>query len=147
MLSGLKAFFEQNLKKQAELPQMTNELACACLLAEVIFADSEFDESEWQALLARLKLTFDLAEEDLLELAETAKYQVKNANDLYQFTRVVKEMDYDKRVHLIDGLWQVAFADGSLDPHEEHIIRRICELIGLNHSDFIKAKLAQSRSG
>lgn len=144
MLSGIKQFFEKNLSKQTETQKMSDELAIACLLAEVIFSDNEFDQQEWQTLLGRLEKSLDLSEQDLIELADTAKAQVQQANDLYQFTRVVKELAYEKRVELLEGLWHVAYADGRIDPHEEHIIRRICELIGLTHRDFIQAKLTQA---
>ncbi|MCU4676132.1 TerB family tellurite resistance protein [Catenovulum sp. 2E275] len=144
MLSGIRQFFEKNLKSHSPENPVTDELAIACLLAEVIFADNEFDEKEWHTFIARLKLSFEMSDSELNELAETAKNQVKQASDLFQFTHVVKAMEYDKRVQLIEGLWQIAYADGNLDPHEEHIIRRICELIGLGHSDFIKTKLAQA---
>jgi len=44
-------------------------------------------------------------------------------------------------VELIEKLWQVAFADHQLDKHEEHVIRRISDLIHVSHSDFMKTKL------
>lgn len=145
MLSGLKQFFEKNLSKQNESKKMSDELAIACLLAEVIFADNEFDQQEWQTLLGRLKRSLDLSDEALNELADSAKEQVQQASDLYQFTSVVKALAYEKRIDLLQGLWHVAYADGKIDPHEEHIIRRISELIGLTHRDFIQAKLSQAK--
>lgn len=45
-------------------------------------------------------------------------------------------------------LWRVAFADGRLDRYEEHLIRRIADLLHLPHRDFIRAKLrAQGEEG
>jgi uncharacterized tellurite resistance protein B-like protein len=38
-------------------------------------------------------------------------------------------------------MWKVAFADGSIDKYEDHIIRRISDLINLSHSDFIRLKI------
>ena len=39
-------------------------------------------------------------------------------------------------------MWRVAFADGNVDKYEEHLIRRVHELLHLDHSDFIAAKQA-----
>ena len=39
-------------------------------------------------------------------------------------------------------MWQVAYADNVLDPIEEAIIRKVAELLYVNHSDFIRAKLS-----
>jgi uncharacterized tellurite resistance protein B-like protein len=38
-------------------------------------------------------------------------------------------------------LWQVAYADQRLDPHEELLLRQITDLLHLDHDDFIRVKL------
>ena len=37
---------------------------------------------------------------------------------------------------------QLAWADGSVDPNEEMMLRKVADLLFIRHSDFIKAKLA-----
>ena len=37
--------------------------------------------------------------------------------------------------------WLVARADNIIDKHEEHRIRRLAELLHLNHADFIQSKI------
>ncbi|MDD9894524.1 MAG: TerB family tellurite resistance protein, partial [Gammaproteobacteria bacterium] len=39
------------------------------------------------------------------------------------------------------NMWRVAFSDERLDKYEEHLIRKIADLIYVSHSDFIKSKL------
>jgi uncharacterized tellurite resistance protein B-like protein len=39
-------------------------------------------------------------------------------------------------------LWELAYADGELDAHEEHRIRRLAGLLHVSHSEFIRTKLA-----
>ena len=43
--------------------------------------------------------------------------------------------------HLIELLWQVAAADGEISKYEDHLIRKIAELIYVPHREFIRAKL------
>ncbi len=38
-------------------------------------------------------------------------------------------------------LWKVAYADGELASIEEHIIRKIADLLHLRHSEYIQTKL------
>ncbi len=38
-------------------------------------------------------------------------------------------------------IWKLAYADNELDVMEEHRIRRIAELINVDHSDFIRLKI------
>ena len=44
-------------------------------------------------------------------------------------------------IELLSRLWKLAFADGSLDKYEDHLIRKISDLIHISHSDFIRIKL------
>jgi uncharacterized tellurite resistance protein B-like protein len=41
----------------------------------------------------------------------------------------------------LTGLWRIAYASAGIDKYEEHIIRRIAELLYMPHSEFIRAKL------
>jgi uncharacterized tellurite resistance protein B-like protein len=75
-------------------------------------------------------------------LIEEAKGKTASANDLHQFTsQIIKHYGTDERINIIKELWQVAMADGHIDPHEEHLIRRTAELIGVYHKEFIQAKI------
>jgi uncharacterized tellurite resistance protein B-like protein len=38
-------------------------------------------------------------------------------------------------------MWRIAFSDKRLDKYEDHLIRKVSELIYVSHSDFIKTKL------
>jgi uncharacterized tellurite resistance protein B-like protein len=42
---------------------------------------------------------------------------------------------------MLNMLWQVAYADGELASIEEHIIRKISDLLNLRHSEYIQTKL------
>ena len=44
------------------------------------------------------------------------------------------------RVHF-DCLWEIAFADGNLDRFEDHTIRKIADLIYVEHQEFMKSKI------
>jgi uncharacterized tellurite resistance protein B-like protein len=35
----------------------------------------------------------------------------------------------------------MAFADGNIDKYEEHVVRKISDLIHISHNDFIQSKL------
>ena len=47
-----------------------------------------------------------------------------------------------EKVDLFSCLWQVAYADGRIDKYEEHLLRRIADLLHISHRDFIRTKLA-----
>ena len=116
--------------------------ACSALLIEVAYADKIFDESEINSLKDSLKETYNIDEEIINELISDAKKTVDESTSLYEYTRVVNdEFDYSDKLELLSRIWKLAFADGNLDKYEDHLIRKISDLIHISHSDFIKIKL------
>ncbi len=147
MINSIKSFFEKKLVKDDGLNQENTavnkmDLACAALLIEVINSDHELDDREHQAFMAVLKQSYNVAEADLVELTELARAEAREATSLYEFTRLINDnQDYAQKVSLIENMWRMAFSDERLDKYEDHLIRKISELIYVSHSDFIKTKL------
>lgn len=141
MLKALKRLFEDLDGDAEHSPEHNRRLACAALLMEVARADFTQDAAEEQAMAQLLATTLDLSEEDVRVLMEAADEAVDGATSLYEFTRLVNDhYSYDDKRALVQSMWQVAYADASLDKYEEHLIRRVAELIYLNHGDFIRTK-------
>ena len=116
--------------------------ACSALLIEVAFADKIFNESEIISLKDSLKETYNLQDDMINELIDDAEKTVEESTSLYEYTRVVNdEFSYTDKLELLSRLWKLAFSDGSLDKYEDHLIRKISDLIHISHSDFIRIKL------
>jgi len=116
--------------------------ACSALLIEVAFADKIFNASEITSLKDSLQETYNLQDDMINELIDDAEKTVEDSTSLYEYTRVVNdEFTYSDKLELLSRLWKLAFADGSLDKYEDHLIRKISDLIHISHSDFIKIKL------
>ena len=116
--------------------------ACSALLIEVAYADKIFEESEIISLKESLKETYNIDEKVIDELIADAKKTVDESTSLYEYTRVGNdEFDYSDKLELLSRIWKLAFADGNLDKYEDHLIRKISDLIHISHSDFIKIKL------
>ena len=112
------------------------------LLIEVINSDHELDERESKQFIETLRESLSLSEEELGELVKLAESEANQATSLYEFTRLINdEYDYEEKVGLIENMWKIAFSDEQLDKYEEHLIRKISDLIYVSHSDFIKTKL------
>ena len=41
----------------------------------------------------------------------------------------------------MEWMWKVAAVDGRVDPHEEHLLRKVADLLYVSHADYIRAKL------
>lgn len=120
----------------------TIQLAMASLLCEVANADYEQDPREEAAKLHLLQELMDLGPQQAAKLLERAKSYCKRAVSVYEFTSKLRVSDYQNRIVLIEAMWQVAYADGEIDRHEEALIRKVADLTYVEHKDFIRAKHA-----
>ena len=120
--------------------------ACSSLLIEVALSDKDFDEEEITSMKEILKNTHGISDETINELVSNAKQTVDESTSLYSYTREVNDnFSYDDKLLLLQSLWDIAYADGNVDKYEEHLIRKISDLIYISHSDFIKAKLERKK--
>jgi uncharacterized tellurite resistance protein B-like protein len=147
MLDAIKNFFDSNLNQRAassnehDKAQASN-LASAALLLEVMHSDHELDEREANEFTAVLQDSLGIPDESIEELTTLAESRARDATSLYEFTRLINdEYDYPQKVALIENMWRIAFSDETLDKYEEHLIRKISDLIYVSHSDFIQSKL------
>jgi len=117
------------------------KLATAALMIEMMRMDDHIHDDEEAALLVLIKDKFELSDEETNELVNLAKSELKDSTDYYQFTSLInKQFSYAEKIHVIELLWQLAYADNVLDQDEEYLVRKISELIYVSHVDFITAK-------
>ena len=73
---------------------------------------------------------------------DRADAMARQSSQIHPFTRLaVERMTPEERIRLIEMLWEVAYADGEIDPLEDAVIRKTAELLYVDHSEFIRAKL------
>jgi len=132
---------DKDVQEESQDPSLINN-ACAALLIEIAYADKDFDESEKMSLKNSLMTTYKIDEIEIDELILDASQSVQESTSLYGYTRIVNdEFSYDEKLNLLKNLWKIAYADGNLDKYEEHLIRKISDLIHVSHSDYINIKL------
>ena len=147
MLSSITTFFDTLLKPGKEETAQTSvdrlHLATAALLMELANADQQMDDKEQQVLLRILETKLQLDKATLQNLWELAHAERQDATSLYQFTSLINSAyGHREKVQLLHHMWEVAFADGRIDRYEEHLIRKVADLLYLTHGDFIRTKLA-----
>ena len=142
-MNFFKKIFQTEETEDPTVDDKTSTKACIALLLETSMADEILDESELMALKNTMQKDFQIDEDEIDELIDLAKENVEDSNSLYEFTRDINDnLDAAERVKLIESMWKIAYADGNIDKYEEHIIRKVSNLIYVAHSDFIKAKLS-----
>ena len=142
-------FFKNLFKtKEIEPESKDNSIqkSICSLMIEVAYADNQLDDSELKVMANSLS-KLDIEKEEIQEIVDATLAKSKESISFYEHTRILNDqLDYDQKKEVLNSVWAIAFADGEMDKHEEHLIRRIADLLYLNHKDFINAKLNQKET-
>jgi uncharacterized tellurite resistance protein B-like protein len=123
-------------------------LATGALLVEVARADGQVTLEEREGMRAALEGGLSLTPQEADDLVREAEGRSGSAVSLYELTHELdRALSEDVKIHIVELLWRVAFADARKDAHEEHRVRQIAGLLHVRHRDFIAAKIrAQGRT-
>ena len=147
MFDRFLSFFEDKRTSSAGHEGHTPDefhLAAAVLLVYAASVDGEFDRAERDRIEWLCEHRFELAAEEAHALIEAAEREAGEAVQLLRFTRTIKDgFSYEERVHLVEMLWEVVYADRVVEAHEAQLMRRIAGLIYVDDRD---SGIARSRA-
>ena len=145
MILRIIQFFETRLiitkaSTQEEIEHKL-KLTCAMLMLEMIHVDEHAHETEEEAIRKILQQQFDISKDETEELIELAHEEKLDATDYYKFTSLINEnYSQQQKIKLVEQLWEIAYADKVIDRFEEHLVRKLAELLHVPHKHFIQAK-------
>jgi uncharacterized tellurite resistance protein B-like protein len=123
------------------LPEEDQRIAVAALLVIAAHADHDYAEAE------RAQIDLVLAQRYKLAAAAAAALRVQGeaaeaaASDLYRFTSLIKKgVPHEERSAVIEAMWRVVLADDRREMHEEALMRRVTDLLGLDSRDSVEAR-------
>ncbi len=142
MFQAIRDYFSQHIRlddKQASARGV--QLATASLLIEISRADMQVTDGERLAIVQQIERFFAMSSADTAELVSLAERETDNATCMFEFTRQVNEhFDYAQKCEIVEMLWRVAYADKDKDKYEEHLLRRIADLIYVSPDDFARLR-------
>ncbi len=148
MIGILKTIFASGSTglSTANVPQTHRlHMATCAILLEMAKIDGEFDDIERQRIVSIFKDRYRLSEDEITAIIEASEEELETSIDLWQFTKEInKNYSPDEKIGIIETIWQVAYADGRLDKHEDYLIHKLSAILNLSHKDLIEAKLKVS---
>jgi uncharacterized tellurite resistance protein B-like protein len=145
MLGAIQDLLKKHLAGKAAIQageKNTLQLATAALLMEVAAADDHIDADERRVIRRIIGDVYELTEEQAAVILHEAEQRADDLTSMFPFTRLLNdECSLEERIEIVRLLWEVAFVDGHIDAHEEHLVRRIADLLYVPHSQFIRGKL------
>lgn len=143
MISTLKGFFNQLVDSGAQdkTAGKTLQIATAALLVEMMRTDNHIAAEESALIEKTLREQFSLEAGELGDLLKLADAEARQAVGYYPFTSLInKQCSLEQKVRIVEAMWQVAMSDGHISAHENHLMRKIADLLYVGHADYIAAK-------
>ncbi|MGE0596864.1 MAG: TerB family tellurite resistance protein [Hyphomonadaceae bacterium] len=141
MLADLLRRLQGKPEEGGVLPDDDQRIAVAALLVVAAHADHDYADAE------RAQIDRVLAERYALSAGAAAALRAQGesaeaaASDLYRFTSLIKAgIPHEERAAVLEALWRVVLADAHREMHEDALMRRITDLLGLDSRDSVEAR-------
>lgn len=160
MAAALRKFFDtlsNSLQKMAggETPEERSvresqqlRQAVATLLYETARVDHEVTDDDLRVAGDCLRELFEMSHEQAHALLDHAAHLHHRPTSYHPLGKVINQhFSAEQKHRLVEYMWRVAHADLEVDKYEDHLVRKIAELLYVPHRDFISAKhRARSKS-
>jgi len=149
LINAIKKLFQTETSGENKPGERSHyALPALALLVETAKADRSLDEQELVTVIQLAKEYFSVSDSESHVLLELARDHTTEATSLYEFTSLINEnFSDDEKLKVIQAMWIIAYVDDRIDRYEEHLIRKVADLIYVPHVKFIEAKhIAQEQS-
>ena len=140
MLDSLKNIFLQNKSSNNELDEENVDILCG-LMIEAANTDGNITQEELNKISSSL---IDIFKEDpeIVEKNLTSALKDKdNSRSLYFYTsKLNKQFSNEKKIMLIEVLWEIILSDNEVHDFESNLIRRLAGLLYISDVECGNAK-------
>ena len=140
MLESFRNFFNKS-KLNKDTEEIDSHLMLVCgILMEAAAVDGKIDDSEISKINTSLTFFFEVSKEKSTYIINKILAKVDEPNSFHYFTsKINKEYEYDKKIILLEILWDIILADGKIHDFESNLVRRLSGLLYI--SDMIVVML------
>ena len=134
-------FFKKDKNENNDLSKV------AALLIQAAKIDENFSKTE-EKIIKEALLKLGAENESLESIIKAGKLMEENANQILDFTREVKNMDENKKIQIIETLWQIIYSNKEADIYETNLMRRLAGLLYVDNKTMgdIKEKIKRENS-
>ena len=116
-------------------------VAATALMVQLSRVDNHEDERELATIVDCAVRVHEVTAEEAKSILDDALNHADDSTSLYEFTGVLNEqLSQAAKQAVLESIWRVALADGRIDKYEEHLIRRMADLLHLNHREYMQAR-------
>jgi len=141
MFEALKALLRPAVETD---PRQQLEAAVAALLFEMTRMDGVQSGDDLAAIQSALPALLEMSATRAAELVQQASAPGNRMTSYFEaVTLINRHFDQDRKIELIEHLWRLAYADAALDLQEDHLVRKLSELMYVPH---VQCMLARQRA-
>src|ERR1051326_7013826 len=116
--------------------------ATAAILLDIAYADGNFTPAEDGDILGFLKRAFALDDGEARDLVAAAGEIRAHTIDHFALTNYIrKNSALERRIEIVRTMWRMVYSDGRLTDYENYLVRKLADLLGLEHHVMIGAKV------
>ena len=121
-------------------------LATAAVLLDIGYADGTLTPDEDTDLVGYLKRAFSLGDDDARDLV-TAAEEIRNRTiDHFAMTNFIRQhATLEERIEIVRTMWRMVYADRKLTDYENYLVRKLADLLGIEHHVMIETKVGVLR--
>ena len=122
--------------------------ATAAILLEIAHADDSMSDVEEAKLTGFLQQAFSITPEEATRLVAEGAQLRKGAIDHFGLTELVRRhTSLEQRIEIVRTMWRIVYSDGRVHDYENYLVRKLADLLGLEHHVMIDAKMAVKEGG
>ena len=106
-------------------------ISVAALLIHSAKIDENFTEKE-RSIIKKALIEMGANEDNIDKIIEDAELKEKDANQILDFTKEVKNKSIEEKKIVIEALWTIIYSDEKADMYEANLMRRLSGLLYLD---------------
>ena len=100
----------------------------AALLIHAASIDENYTKQE-ENIIKQTLVEIGANKENLEKILNDAKVMEKNASQILDFTKKVKNMNHKSKIMIIESLWKIIYSNNDADMYETNLMRRLAGLL------------------
>ncbi len=129
MINLLKNILNNQNSQKVEDQNKDLELLTG-LMIEAAYTDGQIDSIELNKIKSSLINVFNEDSQDVELVLKEAINNKNNSKSLHHYTSFInKNFDENKKLLLIEALWEIVLSDGEVHDFESNLIRRLAGLL------------------
>ena len=121
-------FFKKN--KDIEIDKNLTKITALLIHAAKI--DENFSKKE-ESIIKEALIKMSVNKDNIEKIIENATTMEKDANQILDFTKEVKNMDHENKIKIIETLWKIIYSNKEADIYETNLMRRLAGLLYIDN--------------